>query len=84
MNRNKLIEIGNKIIKCIGSEEEIDLLIEEFNKNVPHPNGANLFFYPENFNARKFDRLNYNPTVEEVVDIALNYKPIILPFKDKG
>lgn len=78
MKREELIELGTKIANCIGTEEEVDKMYEIFNKNVPHPNGANLFFYPENYNARKDDISQYNPTVEEVVDISLNYKPIQL------
>ncbi|KAB8154297.1 colicin immunity protein [Kordia sp. TARA_039_SRF] len=78
MNREELIELGKKIIACEGTEEEIDLLYEEFNKNVPHPDGANLFFYPENYNARKDNISDYNPSVEEVVDKALAYKAIRL------
>ena len=49
-----------------------------FSRNVPHPNGANLFFYPENYNARRDKLEEYNPTIEEVVDKCLAYKPIIL------
>jgi len=48
-----------------------------FDKNVPHPLGSNLFFYPEKL-EKDYDISKYNPTVEEVVDIALNYKPILL------
>ncbi len=78
MTRNELIELGNKIINWNGSEEQILDLIDLFNKNVPHPNGANLFSYPENYNARRDDIKDYKPTVEEVVDKCLNYKPTIL------
>ncbi|MBP6387262.1 MAG: bacteriocin immunity protein [Pseudarcicella sp.] len=78
MTRNELIELANKIVKCEGTEAEINEMIELFDKNVFHPNGANLFYYPENYNARKFDISTYNPTVEEVVDKCLNYMPIIL------
>ena len=78
MTRNELIELGNKIVKCEGTESEIDDMIEVFNKNVPHPSGSSLFYYPENFNARKMDKSKYNPTTEEVVDKCLAYKPIIL------
>ena len=53
-------------------------MYELFSKNVPHPNGANLFYYPENYNARKFNIAEYRPTIEEVVDKALSYKPIQL------
>lgn len=78
MTREELIELGKKIVNCEGTEEEIDKMIELFDKNVPHPNGANLFYYPENYNARAFDISTYNPTIEEVVDKCLNYKPIVL------
>jgi hypothetical protein len=78
MTREELIELGKKILNCEGTEEEVDIMIDLFNKNVPHPNGANLFFYPENYNARKDDLSKYSPTVEEVVDKALSYKPIQL------
>lgn len=77
MNREELISLGIKIKNAIGTEAEIDEMIILFNKNVPHPNGANLFYYPENYNARKDNLKDYVPTVEEVVDTALNYKPII-------
>lgn len=78
MTREELIELGYKISNSEGSEIEIDILYELFNKNVPHPDGANLFYYPENYNSRKFDISTYNPSVEEVVDLALNYKPTLL------
>lgn len=74
MTREELIELGNKIVNGEGSEAEIDEMMEVFSQNVPHPDGANLFFYPENYNARKDDISNYSPSVEEVVDKALNYK----------
>ncbi len=78
MKREELIELGYKIVNCEGSEDEIDELMELFDENVPHPDGANLFFYPENYNARKDDISQYNPTVEEVVDKALSYRAIQL------
>lgn len=74
MTREQLIGLGYKIVNCEDSEEELDGLMEIFSDNVPHPDGANLFFYPENYNARKDDISQYNPSVEEVVDKALNYK----------
>lgn len=55
MTREELIVLGYKIVNCEGSEEEIDELMELFNQNVPYPDGADLFFYPENYNARKDD-----------------------------
>ena len=78
MTREELIELGYKIVNCEGTEEEIDMMYDLFCRNVPNPDGANLFFYPENYNARRDDLSQYNPTVEEVVDKALSYKPIQL------
>ncbi|MBL7899205.1 MAG: bacteriocin immunity protein [Crocinitomicaceae bacterium] len=78
MTREELISLGKKIVNCEGTEKEIDDMIALFDQNVPHPSGANLFFWPEKYNARKDDISKFNPTVEEVVDICLAYKPIIL------
>lgn len=78
MTRDELIELGRKIVNVEGIEEEVDKMIELFDKNVPYPAGANLFFYPENYNARKFDISTYEPSIEEIVDKCLSYKPILL------
>ena len=78
MTREELIEIGQRIVECDGTEQEIDALSELFNKNVPHPNGSNLFFYPKNYSALRDNILGYNPTVKEVVDKCLSYKAIQL------
>ena len=76
MTKEELINIGRQIVSWNGSEEDLLKLMKIFDANVPHPNGSNLFSYPENYNARRDKISDYNPTVEEVVDIALNYKPI--------
>jgi arabinogalactan endo-1,4-beta-galactosidase len=78
MTRNELIELGKRIVAAQGSEAELDDLMEIFDKNVPHPSGSNLFYWPENYNARTTIISGYDPTVEEVVDRCLAYKPIIL------
>lgn len=78
MTREELIIIGSKILECKGTENEINQLAILFDNNVSHPNGSNLFFYPENYNARRDDLSNYNPTIEEVVDKCLSYKSIKL------
>lgn len=76
MTRQELIELGQQIVRPDNlSESEVDALYDTFNRNVPHPDGANLFFFPENYNARTTDLSKYKPTVEEVVDRALGYKP---------
>ena len=79
MTRDELIELGRKIVVVeIKTEEEHHALCRLFDKNVPHPNGSNLFYWPENYNARKMDISQYNPTVEQVVDKCLSYRPICL------
>jgi hypothetical protein len=84
MNREQLIEMGYRITNLeVKDEAEYDNLQELFDNNVPHPLGSSLFFYPENYNSKVDDISEYNPTVEEVVDLALSYKPIILPYKNK-
>lgn len=78
LNKEELIELGYRILNFKGTDEEHTKLLLLFDKNVPHPKGSTLFFYPENYNARRDDLSKYNPTVEEVVDKALSYKPIQL------
>ena len=65
MTREELILLVDKIMKCQGSEEEIDEMMELLEKNVIDPEVSNYIFYEEN-------------TPEEVIDKALAYKPIIL------
>ncbi|SHL02940.1 Colicin immunity protein / pyocin immunity protein [Anaerocolumna jejuensis DSM 15929] len=64
--REELIELVKKIMDCDGTEEEIDNMILELEENVPHPEISDLIFWGE------------DKTAEQIVDIALNYKPIIL------
>lgn len=75
MTREELIALAKKIVAVQGTEEELDAWCEQFDENVPHPAGSSLFFWPENYNGRKDDISQYNPTVEEVVDIVLSYQP---------
>ena len=65
LTREELISLVEKIMKCQGSEEEIDEMIMLLQKNVPDPEVTNYIFYEEN-------------TSDEVVDKALAYKPILL------
>lgn len=78
MSRKELINLGRKIVEAKGTESELNGLIVLFDNNVPHPNGSNLLYYPENYNARRDDISKYNPTVEEIVDKCLSYKAIQL------
>jgi len=68
LSREELIILVEKIINCEGTEEEIDQMIEIVEKNVPHPEVSDLIFWDEE---------DLSP--EQIVDKALNYKPIILP-----
>lgn len=74
----ELEALGHKIKFSEGTETEINEMMAIFDKNVPYPNGSNLFFYPENYNARTFDISKYNPSVVEVVRKCLEYKVINL------
>ena len=75
--RSELIDLGNRLLNA-DSEEGSEELYELFKQQFNHPDAANLFFYPEDYNARKNDISNYQPTVEEVVDIAIAYQAIQL------
>lgn len=65
MSKEELIELVDKIMKCEGTEEEVDNMIDILKRNVIDPEVTNYIFYEEN-------------TPEEVVNKALAYKPIIL------
>ena len=65
MGRTELIDLVNKIINCEGTEEEVDNMILLLEENVVYPDICDLIFYDEK-------------TAEEIVDIALAYKPIQL------
>lgn len=67
LTREELIDLVNKIIECEGSEEEIDEMIEVVKRNVPYPDISDLIYWSE-------DEL----TPEQIIDKALNYKPIQL------
>lgn len=66
MSKEDLIMLVEKIMKCDGTEEEIDEMIELLEKNVPDPRVSDLIFWGE------------EKSPQEIVEIALNYKPIIL------
>ena len=75
MTREELIELGKKIVEMQGTEEEIDAWCEQFGRNVPHPNGSGLLFWPENYNLHEDNIAQYDPMVEEIADKALSYQP---------
>ncbi len=71
----ELETLGHKIVNCVGTEAEINEMMALFDRNVPYPKGANLFFYPENYDARKDDISKYTPSIEEIVKKCMDYKP---------
>jgi hypothetical protein len=72
----QLCTLGHQIMRNLTNESALHQLLKEFDCNISRPNGSNLFFYPENYDARKDDLSNYNPTVAEVVKKCLDYKVI--------
>ncbi|URZ03550.1 bacteriocin immunity protein [Clostridium felsineum] len=67
LTRQELISLVSKIMDCEGTEEEIDEMIEIVKNNVPHPEVSDLIYWNEE-----------ELTPEQIVDIALAYKPIQL------
>lgn len=67
LSKEDLIELVGKIMNVEGSEEEIDRMIEILKQSVPHPEVSDLIFWNEN-----------DLTPEQVVELALSYKPIQL------
>lgn len=79
LSKEKLIALMCRIMNAEGTEEEIDAMITQFNANVPHPEEANLAFYPADSGHGQAMIRAYKPSPEEVVEIALNYKPFVIP-----
>jgi hypothetical protein len=68
MERQKLIELVEKIRLVEGTEDEIDLMVEEYLRNVPDPHALNYL------HSKEYE----DWTSEQVVDKALTYKPFYL------
>lgn len=78
VTRDELIALVRRIRDVEGEPAEVrDDLMDVFAENVPHPSGYFLLFSPElvTFEDRQL-------TDEEVVDIALGYKPFVLGSGD--
>lgn len=76
LSRAELVEIVDRLQNQSADEEEEDRLVALFNDSVPHPRASDLIFYPE----REFGEAyrERQPTADEIVDAALNYKPVEL------
>ena len=77
MTRDELMNLAERIL-TEEDDEVLSGLMEQFDRNVPHPESGSLFFYPEGWNARNGGLTGYAPTAEEVVDTCLAYRPICL------
>jgi len=74
MTRDELIDLVRRIMAAEGdTKEEADALIELFEAHVPRPGASDLIFWPEHATGERREL-----TPEEVVDIALEYKPTSL------
>ena len=70
--RDRLLELAQKLVAGeYRSDEELDRDMAEFVAGVPHPRASDLIFYWET----EFD---HEPTPEQIVERALNYRPIDL------
>ncbi|MFD6510566.1 MULTISPECIES: bacteriocin immunity protein [unclassified Bacillus (in: firmicutes)] len=67
ITREELINLVGKIVECEGTEEEIDEMLEAVERNVPHPEVSDLIYWNDK-----------DLSSEQIVDIALAYKPIQL------
>lgn len=72
LSRAELVDLVETIIsvqdKKTGrqlTEEEHDKLVEKFKKEINHPGGSDLIYYPE------LVGLPAEPTIEEIVDLAM-------------
>ncbi|MDP1511233.1 bacteriocin immunity protein [Paenibacillus sp. CMAA1739] len=68
LNRSELIQLVEKIIRCEGTEEELDNMLNVVMQNTPHPEISNLIYWDDR-----------GLSAAEIVDEALRYQPIILP-----
>ncbi|MGG4341899.1 bacteriocin immunity protein [Paenibacillus lautus] len=67
LTKAQILDLVTKLYNGEGSEEEVGEWIDLLQRNLPHPDISNLIFWPE---------VDLIP--EEIVEKALNYKPIIL------
>jgi len=69
-SRDDLIALVQKIQNAgKASEATVDAWVTQFKQSVPHPYASDLIFWPDQ------EGLPENPTAEQIVDAALNYKP---------
>lgn len=62
---DSIINVYDKKTKKELTEKEHVALVVKFRKGINHPGGSDLIYYPELVGLPK------NPTIEEIVDLAL-------------
>jgi hypothetical protein len=72
LSKEQLVGLVERIINAEGTEKEINEWVELFACSVPDPEASDLIFWPSTRG------LGSNPSAEEIVEKALNYKPIHL------
>jgi len=77
--KEQLIKLAESFLDEKDEEKENKLYFE-LNSHFSHPDVANLFFWPENYNKRKNppNISEYNPSIEEIIQIGINHQPIVL------
>lgn len=77
LRRDELIKLVEAITRADGAtEEEDDRLLQLFQDSVVHPAASDLIFYSHKYFGEEYR--HKQPTAEQVVDMALEYKPIEL------
>lgn len=72
LSKAELVDLVNRLLRAEGTREETQVWLETIEANVPYPNMQGLIYWPDSHG------LGENPTAEEIVEKALNYKPILL------
>lgn len=70
-SREYLLSLINRLLVGEGTELEQDAWLMELEDSVPHPSISGLMAYPDEY----FD---HQPTAQEILDKALNYRAIAL------
>ena len=77
LSREQLVRIVDQLLRCDpADEEEQDRLLHLFQASVLHPRASTLIFFPEQELGPEYQGRTL--TAEEIVDRALDYKPIRL------
>lgn len=67
-----LVSLVSFIMSAEGTEEEQAAALSELERLVPHPRVSDLIYWP------RYEGFDRDLTAEEVVEIALGYRPIAL------